>query len=56
MAKLTTEDKKEIVRLRLKEGIPIPNISSRFGVNRYQIDKLIRRFQITWRKDFRKTS
>ena len=54
MAKLTTEDKKEIVRLRLKEGISIPNLSSRFGVNRHRIDKLIRRFKLHGEKIFEK--
>ena len=55
MAKLTTEDKKEIVRLRLEEGVSLSDLSIRFGINKHNVEKLISKYKIHGEKIFEKS-
>lgn len=55
MAKLATEDKKEIVRLRLEEGVSILDLSKRFGINKHNVEKLISKYKIHGEKIFEKS-
>ena len=55
MAKLTTEDKKEIVMLRLEEGISLKELSIRFGIRQDNIKKLVNKYKIHGEKIFEKS-
>ncbi len=55
MAKLTIEDKKEIVRLRLEEGMSYLDLSIRFGIRKHNIVMLVKKYKLHGEKIFEKS-
>lgn len=54
MAKLTKEQKIEICRLKIEEGVPIPELTKRYGIDESIIERYVRKYKAHGEEAFKK--